>query len=230
MRLHLQRMRCDLKKYLDVLKNNLLFRGFESADLESILNCLSVRVFSYKKNDIILLYGDAVNFVGIVLSGSIKIIKEDMEGNINILAKSGVNEIFAEAFAFAGIKESPVTVQAAGDCSILLIDFKNIIKPCHKACAFHASLIENMLSLVARKNIMLNQKIEIISKRTTREKLLVFFEIQKHGAQSKKFKIPYNREALAHYLCVDRSAMSRELCKMRDEGLIYFKKNEFEIL
>jgi len=91
-------------------------------------------------------------------------------------------------------------------------------------------LIENMLGLVARKNIMLNQKIEIISKRTTREKLLIFFDIQRRMTHSNEFVIPYNREALAHYLCVDRSAMSRELCKLRDEGIIDFKKNEFQII
>lgn len=219
-----------MKKYFEILKNNVLFKNFESVDLEGILDCLSGRVFSYKKNDIIILCGDTVNFVGIVLSGSIKIIKEDMEGNINIIVKLGVNEIFAEAFACAGIQESPVTVQATEDCEILFIDCKRIIKSCQKACVFHATLIENMLRLVASKNIMLNQKIEIMSKRTTREKLLMFFDIQRRISHSKKFVIPYNRETLAHYLCVDRSAMSRELCKLRDEGIIKFKKNEFEIV
>lgn len=223
-------MRCALKKYIEVLKNNVLFKGFESGDLESILKCLSGKFVSYKKNEVIILSGDPVNFVGIVLSGSIKIIKEDMEGNINILAKLGVNEIFAEAFALGGIEESPVTVETVEDCDALFIDCKRIVKSCHNACTFHTSLIDNLLAMVARKNIMLNQKIEILSKRTTREKLLMFFEIQRRTAHSKKFIIPFNREALSHYLCVDRSAMSRELCKMRDEGLIIFNKNEFEIV
>ncbi len=219
-----------MKKYFNIIKNNVLFKGFESVDLENILRCLSGRVVSYKKNDIIILSGDPVDFVGIVLSGSIKIMKEDIEGNTNILTQLGVNDIFAEAFVYAGVPESPVTVQAEENCEILFVDCRRIIKSCQNACVFHASLIENMISLVAKKNIMLNQKIEIISKRTTREKLLMYFNIQKHTMHSNKFTIPYNREALALYLCVDRSAMSRELCKMRDEGLIKFKKNEFQII
>ncbi len=228
--LHMQRRRIALKEYLDILKDNILFYEFESTDIESILNCLSGRVMSYEKSDTILLCGNAVRFIGIVLSGSVNIINEDIHGNINILARLGVNEVFAEAFACAGIKESPVTVQAIENCNVLFIDCKRIVKSCHNACAFHASLIENMLGLVARKNIGLNQKIQIMSKKTTREKLLMFFEIQRRIFHSKKFFIPYNREALAHYIGVDRSAMSRELSNMRNERLIKFKKNEFEIL
>ena len=113
---------------------------------------------------------------------------------------------------------------------IMFIDCKRIIKTCNNACVFHWNLIENMLSMIARKNIMLNQKMEILSKRTTREKLLAFFNTQVQMNHSKKFSIPYNREGLAFYLCVDRSALSRELSNMRDEGLLKFNKNEFEIL
>jgi len=219
-----------MKKYIKQLQKNALFKDFVEADLDSVIKCLSSKVDVFKKKDVILLQGDPVHFVGIVLSGSIQIIKEDMEGNVNIIAHLGINDIFAEAFACADIIECPVTVQAIEDCEILFIDYKKIIKTCHKACIFHSSLIENMLSVIAKKNITLNQKIEILSKRTTREKLLAFFDNQIQVTHSKKFIIPYNREGLANYLCVDRSALSRELCNMRDEGLIKFVKNEFEIL
>ncbi len=107
------------------------------------------------------------------------------------------------------------------------MDYKKIITTCACACHFHARLIENMLRLIARKNLILNQKLEIVSKRTTREKLMCFFDTQRGAA--KRFTIPFNREELARYLCVDRSAMSNELCKMRDEGLISFHKNTFEL-
>jgi CRP-like cAMP-binding protein len=128
----------------------------------------------------------------------------------------------------AGIDRSPVTVQAAEDVEILFIDYKKIITTCPSACPFHARLIENMLKLVAKKNLMLNQKLEILSKRTTREKLLCFFDTQRGSSQ--RFTIPFNREELARYLCVDRSAMSNELCKMRDDGIIRFRKNVFDVL
>lgn len=219
-----------MKKYLEILKANQLFSGIEEFDLEKILNCLDAKYVSYKKNDTIIFYGDVLSSIGIVLSGSIEIIKEDISGNVNILTKLGINEVFAEAFACAGIVESPVMVQAAEDCDVIFIVCKRIISNCSSMCAFHTKLIENMIGLIARKNVMLNQKIDIMSKRTTREKLLLFFDIQRRISNRKKFRIPYNRESLASYLCIDRSAMSRELSKMRDEGLLKFEKNEFELL
>lgn len=219
-----------MKKYLKQLQNNELFNNFNLNDLESILNCLSAKVNYYKKKDLIIQQGAHVHYVGIVLSGGIQIIKEDIEGNINILSHLGINDIFAEAFAYADIYECPITVQATENCEIMFIDCKRIIKTCNNACVFHWNLIENMLSMIARKNIMLNQKMEILSKRTTREKLLAFFNTQVQMNHSKKFSIPYNREGLAFYLCVGRSALSRELSNMRDEGLLKFNKNEFEIL
>lgn len=219
-----------MKKYLKQLQRNELFNNFNLNDLESILNCLSAKVNYFKKKEIILKQGTHVHYVGIVLSGGIQIIKEDIEGNINILSHLGINDIFAEAFAYADIYECPITVQATENCEIMFIDCKRIIKTCNNACVFHWNLIENMLSMIAKKNIMLNQKMEILSKRTIREKLLAFFNTQIQMNHSKRFSIPYNREGLAFYLCVDRSALSRELSNMRDEGLIKFNKNEFEVL
>lgn len=217
-----------MKQYFNLLQGNELFKSFSLYDLESILKCLSAKVNKYKKKDVILQQGDPVDFVGIVLSGSIDIIKEDLEGDINILAHLGINDIFAEVFAYAGIGECPVTVEATEDCEIMFIDCRRVIRTCNNACHFHLKLIENMLSLIAKKNIILNQKIEILSKRTTRDKLLTFFNTQVEINHSKKFSIPYNREGLAFYLCIDRSALSRELSNMRKEGLITFHKNEFE--
>ncbi len=217
-----------MKKIFEAAKSSPLFSGIAFSDFERMLNCLSAKTADYMKGDVILLSGDTVNFVGLVLSGSVQVIKEDMDGRITILTELGVSELFGEVFACADIAQSPVTVLAAESTEILRMDYKKIITSCTSACPFHAKLIENMLKLVARKNLMLNQKIEILSKRTTREKLLAYFDMQR--GMAKKFTIPYNREELAHYLCVDRSAMSNELCKMRDEGMLRFQKSAFELL
>ncbi len=217
-----------MKNTFNIIKSNPLFDGIAFSDFEKMFDCLSAKTVLYKKNDIILLSGDTTDFVGLVLSGSVKIIKEDIDGKIMILTELAVSELFGEVFACAGVDHAPVTVQAAEDSEILFINYKRIITSCSSACLFHTKLIENMLRLIAKKNLMLNQKIEILSKRTTREKLLSYFNIQR--GMAKKFTIPFNREELAHYLCVDRSAMSNELCKMRDEGLIRFYRNEFELL
>ncbi|MCL2856666.1 MAG: Crp/Fnr family transcriptional regulator [Oscillospiraceae bacterium] len=217
-----------MKKIFEIAKINPLFQGIALVDFEHMLNCLSTRTAMYRKGDMILLSGGCVNFVGLILSGSVKIIREDVSGNATILAKLTVSEIFGEVFACAEILHSTVTVQAVEDTEVLFIDYSRIIMSCTSACNFHTQLIKNMLKLVARKNIMLNQKLEILSKRTTRDKLLCFFDFQRGAA--KEFTVPFNREEMASYLCVDRSAMSNELCKMRDDGLLKFNRNQFEIM
>lgn len=226
--LFIQRKDAVLKKVFEAATNNPLFQGIAFGDFENMMTCLSATRVCYKKCDVILLSGDSVNFVGLVLSGSVQVIREDIDGRVMLLNELGVSEIFGEVFACAGIDHSPVTVQAKEDAEILLVNYKKIITSCTAACPFHSRLIENMLKLIAVKSLVLNQRIEILSKRTTREKLLAFFDMQRGAA--KKFTIPFNREELAQYLCVDRSAMSSELSKMRNEGLMLFSKNAFEIL
>jgi CRP-like cAMP-binding protein len=205
-----------------------LFQNVDIGGFERMMNCLAAKTAHYQKDDVIILSGDTVNFVGLVLSGGVQVIKEDKDGRISILTALDAPGIFGEVFACAGIEQSPVTVMAKENSEILMLGYKRIITSCSCACPFHTKLIENMLGLLARKNLMLNRKNEILSKRTTREKLLAFFDAQR--GMAKKFTIPYNREELAHYLCVDRSAMSNELCKMRDDGLIKFQRSSFEIL
>ena len=218
----------NMKNIFEKIKNNPLFEGIAFEDFDRLLNCLSAKTVCYKKGEIILLSGNSVSFVGLVLSGHIKIIKEDKNGNITILTELSSPELFGEVFACAEIEHSPVTVQASKDCEILFIDYKRIVISCAAACPFHAKVIGNMLKLIAKKNLLLNQKNEILSQRTIRGKLISFFDNQR--GMAKNFTIPYNREELASYLCVDRSSMSRELCKMRDEGLIKFTKNHFVFL
>ena len=217
-----------MKKVFEKIKTNPLFKGINSSDFENMMGCLEARVQNYKKGEIILLAGNPVEAVGLVVSGSVQVIKEDSDGRQNLLAEVGVSKIFGEVFACSGILHSPVTVRCAQDCQILFINYRRIINVCTSACCFHSKLIENMLALIAQKNLLLNNKIEILSKRTIRERLLTFFELYNNG--EKKFSIPYNREELAAFICVDRSAMSAELSKMQKEGLIEFNRNEFEIL
>ena len=217
-----------MKIIFKLIKDNPLWRGIGYTDFESMIRCVEAQTQSFNKDDFVFLSGDAVNHIGFILSGGVKIIKESMEGNITILAKLGVPDLFGEVFACAGLDHSPVSVQASEKCEMLFINYRKIITSCSSACVFHSRLIENMLRLIAQKNLLLNQKMDILSKRTTRERLSLFFDLER--GMAKKFTIPYNREEMAHYLCVDRSAMSNELCKMRDEGLIRFQKNVFEIL
>ncbi len=195
-----------------------------------MLSCLSAVTRQYKKNKFVLMKGERVNHIGIVLSGKLTVFSEDADGNRNILSEIVPGEMFAEAFAFAENPRSTVYVQATAKSEVLNIDYKKIVATCNKACSFHSNMIGNMLKILSGKILMLNSKLDIISKRTTRKKLAAFFEKQKVNFDSNVFTINFNREELADYLFIDRSSMSRELCKMRDEGLIKFKKKQFEIV
>lgn len=215
-----------MEKYLKNLKKNVLFDKIEDNNIQPLLKCLGAAVHKYDKNSIIFLAGDEITKVGIVLNGSVSVVKENISGDRNILANISSPDVFGETFACVEIKESPITVIANSKCEILLIEISKIIKTCPSSCAFHSKLIENMLKLMANKNIMLNAKLEILSAKTTRDKLIAYFSSQ----GKKKFSIPFNRDQLADYLNLNRSSMSRELCKMRDENIIKFEKNKFEVL
>lgn len=217
-----------MDKIIEKIKQNPLFIGIEANHLKEMLVCLSARQVQYDKNALILLTGDYISFVGLVLSGSVRVMKEDERGNSTILAELSKTDLFGEVFACAGVERSPVTVRASNRCEVLFMNYRKIITVCSFACPFHGKLIENMIRLIARKNLLLNQKNEILSKRSIREKIECFFDMER--GKEKKFTIPFNREEMAHYLCVDRSALSKELCKMREEGIIEFHKNRFEIL
>lgn len=155
--------------------------------------------------------------------------REDIFGNRAILTALMPGQLFGETFACAGVEILPVSVIAVSDCKILLLDYRRIITTCPTACVFHSRLIENMLKILAGKNLVLNQKIEALSARTTREKLLAYLVAQAGVAGSRRFTIPSTRQELADYLSVDRSAMSREMGIMQKEGMIRFKKNCFEL-
>jgi len=219
-----------VKKYLELLQTLPLFRNVAQQELEPLLGCLSARYAHYKKEQFLLLAGDAVSWVGIVLCGSVQVLKEDAQGNTMILTELGVGDLFAETFACAAVEKSPVTVVASADCDVLLIDYRRIITTCPSSCVFHSRLIENMLRIMAKKNMFLNSRIEIVSKRTTREKILAYLELQRGQKQSDSFDIPFSRQQLADFLCVERSALSRELSNMREEGLLQFQKNHFILL
>lgn len=218
-----------MKKYYKLLTKVSIFQNIEENQLENLLKCLGASVQEYAKNDILLLTDSKITSVGVILSGNAQIIKEDVLGNRNIMAEASAGEIYGEAFACANVSRSPVTVLTTTGCEVMHIQFNRIVTTCPSSCGFHTTLVKNMLQLIAKKNIFLNNKIDILSKRTTREKLLAYFSMQMQRSGGTKFKIPFSRDELADFLCVNRSALSRELCNMRDEEILDFSKNEFEV-
>jgi CRP-like cAMP-binding protein len=216
-----------MEKYLDFIQDVPLFRGIARDDLSGMLSCLGAFIRSYRKEEYILLAGDPVKLVGVVLSGEVCVLKEDAQGNRRIVTTVRPKSIFAEVFAFAQVAESPVTVQALTDTQVLFVDFRRITTLCTNACAFHSRLIQNILMLVAKKNILLNEKLDILGMKTTRQKVAAFLLNQQAVQGKKRVRLPFSRAELADYLGVNRSALSRELGRMRDEGLIEFKRDTF---
>lgn len=215
--------------YFDSLRRCALFQGIDETDLEGMLRCLSARIDLHEKNAVIFAVGATLAHVGVVLKGRIQIEQGDYWGNRSILAQVGPGELFGEAFSCAGM-QAPVGAVAAEATQVLRIDYSKIATTCTSACAFHGRLLRNMLRILAQKNVALTQKMEVITKRTTREKLLAYLSQQASRQGSSRFAIPFNRQELADYLAVDRSAMSSALAKMQAEGLLRYKKNLFELL
>lgn len=218
-----------MTKYTSLLKRCPLFLGIGEAELPEMLECLGVRIVSVKKNAIIFSEGDPANIVGIVLVGNVQVVRDDYYGNRSIVATIEAGNLFAEAFACSDIPNLPVSIIASENSEIMLLDCRRILTPCSNVCEFHAKLINNLLRIVANKNLLLNQKIEVTSQRTTREKLMTFLLGQAKKNGNDTFIIPFDRQGLADYLGVERSAMSTELGKLCKEGLIETKKNWFHI-
>lgn len=219
-----------MKKYYPIIQTCPLFQNMEPTGLTDMLSCLNAKTVTVTKNQMLLQEGDPAGNIGIVLSGAVQVIREDYDGNRSIVSVIEAGQMFAEIFACAGLGKIPVSVTAVSDSEILFVDCRRILTVCPKACEFHSRLIGNLLKIVATKSLMLNQKIEIISKRTTREKLLTYLRIQAKQCGSPEFTIPYDRQALADYLGVERSAMSAEIGKLCKDGVIESKKSWFKLL
>jgi len=212
------------------IQNCTLFAGMSQSGLENLLTCLSARQKKYEKDSFVFMEGDEPRWAGIVLSGCVQIVHDDFWGNRTIITRFVQGEFFGEAFAYGAVKALPVSIVATEKSEILLIDCKKILITCASSCDFHHALIQNMVKNLAQKNILLMHKMEYITRRTTREKLLAYLSFQAQQAKNNAFEIPYNRQELANYLSIDRSAMSSELGRLRTDGILRFTKNKFVLL
>lgn len=218
-----------MREYFDILCACPLFRGIERQELAKALECLNARVSSFARGEAVLREGDPANDVGIVLTGRLQIVRTDLFGNRSILAHLVPGELFGESFVCAGVKAVPVTVAAAEAAEVMLIDCLKITRSCRNTCGFHQQMIFNLLQIVAAKNLVFHQKIEVTSKRTTREKLMTYLMLQAKQQGSLEFEIPYDRQELADYLEVERSGLSAEIGKLRRQGMIETERRRFKI-
>ena len=219
-----------MKQYLAVLQKCGLFAGIAEEQLLTMLSCLGAVLRSYDKNQPVLSEGDAPDRIGVVLTGAVQIVRVDYNGNRSILTELLPGQMFGESFACADVPKIPVNVTATENSEVLLLDAKHILHVCSNACGFHNQLIYNLMKLVATKNLILNQKLEIMSKRSTREKLMTYLMLQAKQQGDNSFTVLFDRQELADYLEVDRSGLSSEISKLRKEGVLECKKNHFTLL
>lgn len=219
-----------MEKYFPVLKKCALFRTIEDKEYGHLLKCLGAQVKHYPEEDYIFFAGDEINHIGIVLSGTIEIMKENLAGNKHILAILEPSHMFAEGIVCTANRISPVTVQAKEAVEILFIPYDRVIKTCGNSCSFHFGLIRNMMVVLGEKNVNLNRKLELLTLKGMREKLASYLINESRERHSHTFQILLNRTELADYLNVSRTSMCRELTRMKEEGLIDLYGHSFKIL
>ena len=217
---------------VDILQevNTPLFNGIAPEDRRAMLGCIGYHVGTFRKGDIIAFEDENMKHIGIVLSGCVDMIKEDLWGNKTMLVRARKDDVFGETFACGSDNLSVVTFQVSEDTKVLFLPFNRVMHSCTMACQFHHRLIENMVRVIAEKNRDLMRKVEVVSKRTIRDKLLTYLSLQAQIQNTRYFEIPLGRVELAEYLCVDRSALTRELVKMKEDGLIDYDRNCFRML
>ena len=206
-----------------------LFHGIAPEELPAMLSCLGARSRDYKKGEIILLEGSPTEYMGIVRSGSVVVELGDAWGNNSILSSIGPGGTFAEVYACIPGEPLMVSVVAAEDTSVLMLHVGRALRACPGGCAYHERLIQNLLGLCAQKSLQLSRRILHTGPKTIRGRLLSYFSERVKQGGSYSFDIPYNRQQLADYLGVDRSALCAELSKMQKDGLLRYQRNHVEI-
>ncbi|MCI8501780.1 MAG: Crp/Fnr family transcriptional regulator [Oscillospiraceae bacterium] len=216
-----------MKDFLSIIRSSQLFSGISENELTAMLSCLDTKKEDFPKNTFLLRVGDTAESIGLVLSGSILIIQEDIWGNRNIISKAGPGQTFAAAYACAPGSVLNVSVAAETPVTVMFLNVKRILNVCPSACAHHSRIIRNLLGELAEKNLRFGEKLIHMGQRTTRAKLMSYFSYEAQRLGKYEFDIPFSRQQLADYLAVERSGLSLELGKMRTEGLLDFHKSHF---
>lgn len=222
------------KKYLDSLIGISLFSHMTMDNLEKLLNSLNSKIINLEKDELVFSEGQSYHNMCFLLDGEIVLSNTDKYGNRNIIDTVNKNQIFAEVFSFTSSKISPVTASANKKSRLLIVntDALLVLDNLHDIDLIRdkQEIISKLLHTFADKNLILLSKIEVVSRRNIREKILHFLELHKMKNNSNLFMIPYSRKDMADFLGVDRSALSRELSNLREEGVIDYDKNTFKLI
>ena len=219
-----------MKHYISTLKRTQMFAGVGDDEIGAMLSCLGAKLYTYEKGQYVLRQGERLSNILILVEGNLHIQRHDYWGNRSILGQIAVGEMFGEAYVAPESGALMNDVIATEDSAVIFFDVKRVLTTCPSACRFHSMVVRNMFFAISDKNRKLVQKLGHMSKRSIREKLISYLSEEARKQNSPYFTIPFNRQQLADFLSVDRSAMSNELCKMRNEGLLEFTKSSFRLL
>ena len=218
-----------MQKTLESIQGYELFDGMSLEEANAMMECLEGRVISRDKGAAIFVEGSRATRFGIVLSGSLVVVKDGLDGKRSIIKRIGEKELVAAAQAFSGAKTMRVRVEADAPSRILILNAERVGSPCCKGCAFHARLVRNVMRIISAKTLELNAKIDILSHRTTEDRLLAYLHSFAEKCGSREFDIPFDRQQLADFLCVERSALSAEISRLVRIGSFGCHKNHFKL-
>ena len=218
-----------MKDVFDSIQGCELFGGMKLDDANRMLECLDAHVISRDRGAVIFVEGSHATRFGVVLSGSLVVVKEGLDGKRSIIKRIGEKELVAAAQAFSGAKTMRVRVEADAPCKVLILNAERVGTPCCNACAFHTRLVRNVMRILAAKTLELNAKIEILSHRTTEDRLLAYLRSFADKCGKSEFDIPFDRQQLADFLCVERSALSAEISRLARAGSFDCHKNHFKL-
>ena len=216
-----------MKNFLPVIRSSQLFSGISAEEISAMLGCLDAKEESFPKGSFLLRAGDTAEAIGLILSGSVLVVHEDIWGNRNIVSKAGPGETFAAAFACAPGSVLNVSVIAEIPVTAMFLNVKRILNVCPSACAHHNRIIRNLLGELAEKNLRFNEKLTHVGQRSTRSKIMSYLSAEAQRLGTYEFDIPFSRQQFADYLGVERSGLSVELGKMKKDGVLDFHKSHF---
>lgn len=217
------------EKYITIISQLDLFKDIEINDIKSLMKCLNPIIYNYKKREYIALRGEKFQGLGIILSGEIIIIKESYSGVRTILTKLKAEDTFGELIAFTEELVWPSSIQCQSDCEVMFINPEKVVNFCDNSCTFHKTLLSNLVKLISKKAQLLHRKVEYLSIKSTRGRISKYLFSQYKKTGDLNLSLDFNREKLAFLLNLSRPALSRELCRMRDEGIIEFYKKTIKI-
>ena len=211
-------------------RDSALFEGVDEQSCRNMLVCFGAYERRFAAGQTILACGERQNMIGVLLSGSAELLRLHPDGGRTVLEAMDEGSVFGEELAFTGFCDGSASIDCREDCRVLFMRYDQITKRCENACACHSQVVTNLFRLLSRKSLHLSRRIEVLACRSIREKLMCFFRQQADSAGSAVFPLPFSLSVLAEYISADRSAMMRELRRLREEGVIRTENRSVTLL